>query len=75
MPVEEQVVSIFAGVNGYLEDIEAVTVTRYEREMLSAVRDKGGDMLADIRESGALSDETAGKLKAFLDDFTGSFVA
>ena len=75
MPVEEQVVSIFAGVNGYLEGIEAAAVTRYEREMLSAVRDKGGDMLADIHTSGALSDETTGKLKAFLDDFTGSFVA
>ncbi len=75
MPVEEQVVSIFAGVNGYLEGIEAAAVTRYEREMLSAVRDKGGDMLADIRTSGALSDETAGRLKAFLDDFTGSFAA
>ena len=75
MAVEDQVVVIFAGVNGYLDGIAPSVVTRYEQAMLAAVRDRGADMLADIRSSGALSDGTAGKLKAFLDDFTGSFAA
>ena len=75
MPVEEQVVSIFAGVNGYLDGIAPSAVTRYEAGMLGAVRDKGADILSDIRSSGALGDETAGKLTAFLDDFAKSFAA
>ncbi len=75
MPVEEQVVSIFAGVNGYLDGIAPSAVTRYEAGMLGAVRDKGADILSDIRSSGALGDETAGKLAAFLDDFAKSFAA
>ena len=56
MAVEDQVVVIFAGVNGYLDGIAPSAVTRYEQAMLAAVRDKGADMLADIRSSGALSD-------------------
>jgi len=75
MPMEEQVASIFAGVNGFLDGIPPSAVTRYESEMLDAVRDKGADILSDIRSSGALSDETAEKLKSFLDDFTKSFAA
>lgn len=73
MPVEEQVVAVYAGVNGFLDGIAPAAVTRYEQEMLSSVRDKGGDILADIRSTGALSDDTAAQLKAFLDDFTGLF--
>ena len=75
MAVEDQVVAIFAGVNGYLDGIAPSAVTSYEQAMLAAVRDKGADMLADIRSSGALSDATADKLKAFLDDFADSFAA
>ena len=74
MAVEEQVVVIFAGVNGYLDGIAPSAVTRYEQAMLAAVREKGADMLADIRQSGALTDDTADRLKVFLGDFTGSFV-
>jgi len=75
MSVEEQVVSIFAGVNGYLDGIPPAAVTRYEQEMLDAVRDKGADILSDISSSGALSDETAEKLKSFLESFTSAFAA
>ena len=75
MPVEEQVVSLYAGVNGFLDGIPPAAVTRYEQELLHAVRDKGADILSDVRTSGALSDETAEKLKSFLGDFTASFAA
>ena len=75
MPVEEQVVSIFAGVNGYLDKLPVGAVTRFEAELLDEVRDKGADILETIRTEGALSDGTREKLKGFLDSFATKFAA
>ena len=73
LSMEEQVVSIFAGVNGYLDSIAVRDVTRFEAQYLAAIRDKGADILATVREEGVVSDETEAKLKAFLDDFVKTF--
>ena len=73
LPVEEQVVSIFAGVNGYLDEIATTDVTRFEEQFLGEVRAKHGDVLATIRAEKKLSDETTDKLKAILDGFAKSF--
>ena len=73
LAVEEQVAVIFAGVNGYLDGINVGDVTRFEHQYLDAIRDKGADILSTIRSEKALSDETAEKLKSFLDDFTKTF--
>ncbi|MDA0961671.1 MAG: F0F1 ATP synthase subunit alpha [Proteobacteria bacterium] len=75
MPVEEQVVSIFAGVNGYLDKLPVGAVTRFEAELLDEVRDKGADILSTIRTESALSDSTREKLKGFLDSFASKFAA
>src|SRR5574338_1494410 len=61
MPMEEQVVSIFAGVNGYIDGIPTAAVTRFESALLSDVRANHGDILKDIRDTGALSDATTAK--------------
>jgi len=73
LPVEEQVAVIFAGVNGYTDNVEVSDVTRFEFQFLDTIRDKGQDILASIRAEKAVSEETEGKLKAFLDDFTKTF--
>ena len=73
MPMEEQVVSIFAGVNGYLDDVPVEAVTRFEAQLLSHVRNEHGDVLSSIRDSGALSDETTAKLKDLVGSFAKSF--
>jgi len=73
LSMEEQVVSIFAGVNGYLDGIEVRDVTRFEAQYLDAVRDKGADILAAVRGEGVVSDETEARLKAFLDEFVKTF--
>jgi F-type H+-transporting ATPase subunit alpha len=52
MPVEEQVVSIFAGTRGYLDDIAVGDVRRFESELLEFVRTRHAGMLAQIRTSG-----------------------
>jgi F-type H+/Na+-transporting ATPase subunit alpha len=73
MPVEEQVVSIFAGVNGYLDAIPTEAVTRFESGLLSHMRSDHGDVLTTIRDTGALDDDTAGKLKSIVGDFAKTF--
>jgi F-type H+/Na+-transporting ATPase subunit alpha len=73
MAVEEQVVSIFAGVNGYLDKVRPADVVRFESSYLSAIRDRGADIVASIREKREITEETDKKLRDFLDDFVKSF--
>jgi F-type H+-transporting ATPase subunit alpha len=73
MPMEEQVCAIFAGVNGYLDGIPVSAVTRFEREFLNELREKGQDILEAIRTSGDLDEATDKKLRAFLDRFVKTF--
>jgi len=75
MPVEEQVVSIFAGVNGYLDDIPARSVTQFEQGFLSELKANHTDILDAIRTEQAVSDDTNAKIKAFLDGYAKNFVA
>ena len=75
MPVEEQVISIFAGVNGYLDDIPARDVTQFEQGFLSEMKAKHADVLETIRSEQAVSDDTNAKIKAFLDGYAKNFIA
>jgi len=71
MPVEEQVVSIFAGTGGYLDDIPVADVKRFETELHEYVRTRHPVILDTIRDSGALpdSDELADAVNAFKEQF------
>ena len=73
MAVEEQVVSIFAGVRGYLDGIEVTNVTRFEREFLGEIRANHAGLLDEIRTSQQLSDESDKALTAILDGFSKKF--
>jgi F-type H+-transporting ATPase subunit alpha len=73
MPVEEQVVSIFAGVNGYLDNVPTAAVTRFESALLSHVRNDHPQVLGTIRDTKALDDDTSAKLKSILADFVKTF--
>jgi len=73
MPVEEQVVSIFAGVNGFIDGVPTSDVVRFESALLSYVRTDHADVLATIRDTKALDDTTADKLKAIVGDFAKTF--
>ena len=75
LPVEEQVVAIFAGVNGYLDGIAVEAVTQFEHGFVSDLRANHGDILTAIRDEEAISDETDKKLKTVLDGYVKSFVA
>ena len=73
LPIEEQVVAIYAGVRGYLDSIEVEQIGRFEQEFLSEVRAGGADILAAISADGELSEDNDKKLAAMLDDFTKKF--
>jgi F-type H+-transporting ATPase subunit alpha len=73
LPFEEQVASIFAGTNGYVDAVAVDDVVRYEAGMLADLRANHADILATIRDTKDLSDETKGKLKAALESFAKTF--
>jgi len=72
MPVEEQVVSLYAGTRGFLDSLPVNKVNDFEHQMLDAVRAEGS-ILASIREKREIVKETDDKLKAFLGDFVKKF--
>ena len=73
IPVEEQVVSIFAGVRGYLDGIEVKDITRFEAALIDHMRAEHGDLLEVIRSEQEISEDTEGKLKTILGSFVKTF--
>jgi len=73
MPVEEQVVSIFAGVRGFLDTVKIEDVNRFEASYLEEVRAKLADVLEAIRKEREISKATEDKLVAFLTNFVKTF--
>ncbi|MEM6712951.1 MAG: F0F1 ATP synthase subunit alpha, partial [Pseudomonadota bacterium] len=73
LKTEEQVVVIFAGVNGFLDKVDVSKVGDFEEKLLLLVRDKHADLLATIRDEAKVSDESEATLRSILDDFVKSF--
>ncbi len=73
MTVEKQVVSIYAGTNGYLDEIPVEHVGRYEHELLEMLEMKHADLLTQISEKKDLTDDITARLKTVLQQFTDSF--
>ena len=73
VPVEEQVVSLFAGTRGYLDKVDLNKVTAFETRMLSELRATQPAILDAIRADREIKKDTETKLAAFLDSFTKSF--
>ena len=70
--MEEQVVVIWAGTNGYLDKIELGSVRKFENGLLSALRNEK-TILEDIRKTNDLSGDTEKKLKEQVEKFAASF--
>ncbi len=73
MAVEEQVVSIFAGVRGYLDSIEVNQIGRFEQELLNDLRDNKPEILSSIKETGDLSGDVEKQLSEHLEEFVKKF--
>ena len=73
MPVEEQVVSIYCGTNGILDDLPVEQVRRFESDLLEDFRTRHMDLLLHIKETGTLPE--GDKLEAAINDFKARFVS
>src|SRR6204780_5133754 len=72
-PVENEVVSIWAGTNGHLDDVPIDDVSRFESEFLDSLKRNNAGILDSIRETNDLSDDTASSLKDAVEQFRGTF--
>ncbi len=73
--VEEQVCSIYAAVNGYLDNISVNRITAYEKGLLELMNTTNKAVLETIAKEQQISDKTEEKLKTIIDNYTSSFAA
>ena len=73
LPVERQVVSVWAGTSGYLDDVPVDDVRRFEDEFLDFLQRSHEGVYGSIRESGQLDDDTAAALEDAVEEFRRGF--
>jgi len=73
LPTEKQVVIIFAGVNGFLDDIEVEEVKRFERELFRFMDSEHPEVLKSLKEKEEISDELEADLKKSIEEFKSQF--
>jgi len=73
LPVDKQVVIIYAGANGFLDDISAELVTKFESELIPFIESKYPDLFDDIKTKQKIDDEIKVKLNKILDEFKNTF--
>jgi F-type H+-transporting ATPase subunit alpha len=74
LKVEEQVVSIFAGVKGFLDDIDNSKIKDFEDQLISSIKSQAPDILSNIVSSGKLDEANEAKLKDFITNFKKEFL-
>ena len=70
MPVEEQVISIYTGTNGHLDDVPVEDVQRFEAELLDALKTRHAGLLDEIRTTGSMPED---QVKAAVEAFKATF--
>jgi F-type H+-transporting ATPase subunit alpha len=73
VPVEQQVVTVWAGTSGYLDDVPIGDIGRFESELLAEIGREQGGIYDTIRETGQFSDDTATTLKDVIEQFRRGF--
>ena len=72
MTIAEQVVSIFTGVNGYLDDLDVSQIRDFERDLYDLIKSSHPDLIESINSSGNLDDDVSAKLTSIIEDFKKS---
>ncbi len=73
MPVEEQVISLYAGTKGYLDGIDVGKIGEFERRMISELKSKEPSVLQGIRDSREMKPDVEKTLQSFMDGFAKNF--
>lgn len=71
--IEEQVISLYASINGYIDSIAVNKIKLFEQQLLAKTRLDAPDILKAIRDEGKLNSEIEEKLKLFLEKFVTEF--
>jgi len=75
MPVEQQILVVFAGTNGYVDDIAVNVVKKFEQELLKFATSKHSDLLKDIAAKRVLDDDLKSRMKNAIEEFKKTFSA
>jgi F-type H+-transporting ATPase subunit alpha len=73
IPMEEQVISIYAGVNGFLDKVSIENISKFENDLMVLIKSSHKDILKSIRDEKALTDSTEEKLKKAIEVFLKTF--
>ena len=69
MTIAEQVVSIFTGVNGYLDDLEVSQIRDFEKDLYDLIKSSHSDLIESINSTGNLDDDVSAKLTSIIEEF------
>ncbi len=75
LPVEKQVMIIFAGTNGFIDELPLPALKKYEQELFSFIESKHPDIFADILKKRELDNDLRAKINKALQEFKGTFKA
>ncbi|MFO7783172.1 MAG: F0F1 ATP synthase subunit alpha [Thermodesulfobacteriota bacterium] len=73
MDAEREVMILFAGANGYLDEVPEASVLEYESQMLEFMESKASELLQEVKEKGDISDDLSERIKKALDEFKDVF--
>jgi len=73
LSVAQQIISIFAGVRGLVDDIAVADIQKFESGLINFVEDKHQDLIDKIHDAKKLDDETEAQVKAVIEEFKGLF--
>ncbi|HKA33481.1 MAG TPA: F0F1 ATP synthase subunit alpha [Candidatus Binatia bacterium] len=75
LPVEKQILIIFAGTNGFVDELPATALKKYEQELYSFVESRHAQLLTDIVKKRELDNDLRDRIKKVLEEFKGVFKA
>src|SRR5688572_19036911 len=73
MPMEEQVIVIYAGTNGFVDNYPVAVITRYEKELLSFMKARKQSLLDELKSTGKLEGDSEKQLRDALTEFAKQF--
>ncbi len=69
MPVQEQVISIYAAAKGFMDDVAVENISDFESKMLEFLRDRKSEVVSKLAEVGELTDEVESGIRAAIEEF------
>lgn len=75
LPVEDQIIVLYAGTQGFLDDVAVESIKKFEAELVNFIKDNKSDIRSDVKTKKTLDDELKAKLSAAIEEFKKVFVA